>query len=636
MNQEIIHTSVPRVVSLAGVGFPFAIAFAFIMQGFVGLDETISTLSETQGASVTLSKIKSNKNIDAVVTNEAPKETNRIIVKYKEKNLPPGLQIAVEKANLEKAQGLREVLTIKGINAVVYEVSENDTASEVIDRIKEQKKDLIEYAEVDMLVAPALIPNDALFGSQWHHPKVQTPVAWDSAQGAEVVVATLDTGVDGTHPDLSFSTQPGWNMYDNNSDTRDVYGHGTKVAGTANAIGNNAIGVSGVAPEAKVMAVRISSLTGGATFSNMANGIVYAADHGARVANISYENACGSASVISAASYMRGKGGVVVLAAGNSGADTGFVANDQITCVSATDSNDARTSWSSFGNSTDVSAPGAGIYTTTNGGGYGGVSGTSFASPLTAGIYALMFSANPALTPNQADGILFSSVDDLGVPGWDIYYGHGRVNASKAVTVALSAVGTRDTVAPSVPGNLRTTSVSANTIALTWSASTDDNSGVAGYSVYRNGVKLATVTGTSYTNTGLIANTTYTYTVRAEDVAGNQSAESSQLSVSTPDVSFGIASYSISTKTANSATVSATLTKPGTVTVKYGTSATNLTLTAQGSTTPGLTSTVPLTNLTAFTTYYYQVVATDGTTNVTSAVSNFKTAKATGGGKPQR
>lgn len=86
---------------------------------------------------------------------------------------------------------------------------------------------------------------------------------------------------------------------------------------------------------------------------------------------------------------------------------------------------------------------------------------------------ALIFSVNPTLTPDQAQSILFSSADDLGQPGWDMYYGWGRINATKAVAAALSTVGTRDTVAPSVPTSLIATPNNATSIGLSWNASTD-------------------------------------------------------------------------------------------------------------------------------------------------------------------
>jgi thermitase len=589
---------------------------------------------EIQLAGVIASKNKKPV-VETEINNQAPKETNRIIVKYKDDaKLPPGLTIASERANLEKAQGLVKVLTINGINAEVYEVSEDYTAQEVVDRILSSKKDLIEYAEVDMLVPPTLIPNDPLYTSQWHHNNVQTATAWDEAQGEGVIVAVLDSGIDATHSDLVSNLVPGWNTWSNSSDTSETgTSHGTLVSGVIAAIINNTNGLAGVAPLAKHLPIRTTDSSGNAYYSTIASGIVYAADHGAQVANISYGPMCSYLSAVDSAKYMRNKGGVVVFSAGNTGADNNQGSNPYTTCVSATDPSDNRTGWSSFGSSIDVAAPGAGIYTTNNGGGYSAVSGTSFSSPLTAGIYALMFSANPQLTPNQADNILFSTADDLGEPGWDMYYGHGRVNAAKAVAAAKATIGTQDTIAPSVPTNLRTTSVTANSISLTWNASTDDNTGVAQYDLYENDTKVDSIGGTTYNRTGLTPNTTYTYTVKAVDGAGNTSTSSSPISVTTTDVAFGINNYSVSAKTTTGATISTTLTKPGTVTIKYGKTAGALTSTAQG-TISGTSHTINLSGLTAATTYYYQVVATDASgTVVSSAVSSFKTNRSTGGGK---
>jgi thermitase len=625
-------------VAAIAIAIMFSLAVNSTVHGVYNLIAYYQTIitTEQQLAAAAIARTKTATTPAAeVLETKAPVESDRIIVKYKaDAKLPSGLTIAAERANLEKAQGLVKVLTINGIDAEVYQVSEADTAREVVDRLLATKSDLIEYAEVDMLVPPSFIPDDPSYGSQWHHPKIGTPIAWDSVQGEGVTVAILDSGVDCTHPDLKESCVTGWNFYDNNSNTSDVYGHGTKVAGAAMAIGNNAIGVAGVAPKAKLMPVRIAGTDGYGSASAMAQGMAYAADNGARVANLSFGYICGYQSLLDAANYMRTKGAVAIFAGGNYNTDQGNTQqNSDVTCVSATDGNDAKTSWSSFGIAIDVAAPGVSIYTTTNGGGYAGASGTSLAAPVTAGIYALMFSANPALTPTQADNLLFSTADDLGTAGWDMYYGHGRVNAEKAVAAALATIGTRDAVAPSVPTNLRTTDLKSTSVTLAWNASTDDNSGVAGYSIYRNGTKLTTVAGTAYTSTNLTANTTYTYTVRAEDAQGNSSADSTPLSVTTPDVSFGIISYAVPTKTATGATISATLAKAGTVTVKYGTTNTNLNLSAS-SATAATTHSVPLSSLAANTTYYYQIVATDGTTTVSSPVSSFKTSKTTG--KPVR
>lgn len=316
----------------------------------------------------------------------------------------------------------------------------------------------VKFAELDMLVELQQVPNDPNYASAWHLPKIQAPSAWDSSQGSCVIVAILDTGVDSNHPDLNGTNNcpngklvPGWNSAGDPSitTTADGYGHGTMVAGTAAATTNNGLGVAGVAGAASIMPIRVTnSSDGSAYFSAIANGLTWAADHGARVANISYDMLTTSSSIASAAQYMIGKGGVVVGAAGNSGTDRGYSDSPYIISVSATDSNDAKASWSSYGYYVDVAAPGVGIWTTTNGGGYGAVNGTSFASPVTAGVVALMMAANPSLSPAQLEQILESTADDLGATGEDTNYGSGRVNAAVAVDGAKNAQAT-DTQAPS-------------------------------------------------------------------------------------------------------------------------------------------------------------------------------------------
>ena len=243
---------------------------------------------------------------------------------------------------------------------------------------------------------------------------------------------------------------PGWNFYDNNSLTSDVFGHGTKVAGTAAAITNNAVGVSGVAGQSRIMPIRVSSTTGSAYISTIAKGLTWAADNRARIANVSFDGVAGSASIQNAAQYMKNKGGLVVVAAGNNGINQGYAPTTTLIAVSATDGNDFKTSWSSYGSFVSVSAPGAGILTTTWGGGYGSVSGTSFASPLTAGVVALMMAANPGLPNTDIEKRLFSTAIDLGDMGRDPYYGYGRVSAAGAVQAVISATPALDIQSPVV------------------------------------------------------------------------------------------------------------------------------------------------------------------------------------------
>ena len=249
-----------------------------------------------------------------------------------------------------------------------------------------------------------------------------------------------------THPDLASKMVPGRNIYNNNSDTSDIGGHGTAVAGTAAASSNNADGVASVAWGCKIMPIRVTDLSGYATFSAMASGLQWAADHGARVANLSF-NASDSSTVKSAAQYFQNKGGVVAVASGNQATFNSAADNAYVLTVGATDANDVLASFSNTGNNIDLTAPGTNIRTTAKGGGYVSTAGTSVSAPIVAGVAALVMSANPSLTPMQVQDILKQSADDLGATGWDANYGRGRVNAARAVSLAQGG-GTTDTTSP--------------------------------------------------------------------------------------------------------------------------------------------------------------------------------------------
>ncbi len=351
----------------------------------------------------------------------------------------------------------------------------------------------VEFVELDQLVELAqTAPNDPKYGSAWHLPKIQAPAAWDYALGDGVIVAILDTGVDPAHADLLGQLMPGWNAASDNSDTSDIAGHGTMVAGTVAAASNNGAGVASIAWNAHLLPIRVTNSTDGSAYTSViAAGIKWAADQGARVANVSYD-ASASATLASAAAYMRGKGGIVVVAGGNSGATlTGNANSPDLIAVAATDSNDNKASWSTAGNHIDVSAPGVGIWTTTNGGGYGAKSGTSFSSPLTAGVVALIMSANPSLSPDEVELILESSVDDLGTPGWDPQFGFGRINASNAVLQAFgSTPPPLDHQAPTVAFATPAPDASvADLVPITIDAT--DDTGVTEVVLYADGQQVA-------------------------------------------------------------------------------------------------------------------------------------------------
>jgi hypothetical protein len=279
------------------------------------------------------------------------------------------------------------------------------------------------FVEKNHVFAPEAVPNDPYYGSQWHLPKIAAPAAWDISPGtANVVIAILDSGVDSTHQDLAGKLVPGINTYDNNTNTADVHGHGTKVAGTAAASGDNGVGVASVAWQSLIMPIRVTDTRGYALTSTLAEGLVYAVDNGAWVMNMSFAGVAGSATIRNAAQYAMERGGVVVAGSGNCGCFDSTADTPYILSVAATGSSDGLASFSSRGNYVDLAAPGVNILTTRRGGDYGYASGTS---------------------------ILEETADDLGAGGYDTSFGHGRVNAYQAILAAADiSPDPPDTVAP--------------------------------------------------------------------------------------------------------------------------------------------------------------------------------------------
>jgi subtilisin family serine protease len=314
---------------------------------------------------------------------------------------------------------------------------------------------------------------------------------------------------------------PGYNFVDNNTDTHDVRDHGTAVAGTAAAIGNEGRGVAGVSWRSRILPLLVTGATT-TYYSDIAEAVTYAADRGARVVNMSLGGTSYSSTLQSAVNYAWNRGVVIVAAAGNSSSSSPFypAALENVLAVAATDQSDLRASFSNYGSWIDVAAPGTGIYTTCIGR-YCYGQGTSFASPQVAGLAALMLAANPGLTNAQVVSLLRSRADDLGSPGFDTTYGYGRINVARAVQAAAeTAAG--DTVAPtvSITSPAGGSSVSGT---VTVSAAATDDVGVAQVALYVDGVLKATDTAApwafSWSTAGLSG--THSLVARAADAAGN-------------------------------------------------------------------------------------------------------------------
>jgi hypothetical protein len=307
-----------------------------------------------------------------------------------------------------------------------------------------EKTGAVLFAEPDYLQMPALVPNDPSFGAQWHHQRINTLAAWDITFGnPAILAAVLDAGVDATHPDLGGKVIQGFNSADGTTDTAPIGDHGTAVAGVIGQVGDNGRGGAGIAWRVKILPVKITnSLDGSAWCSDMASGIEWAADRGAKVINLSYGTSGCPKTIAAAAQYARNRGALVVVAAGNQNIDltSTYPEHPSFMMVGATDQSDARASFSNFGTAIDLSAPGVSILTTRAGGDYVTMSGTSFSAPMAAGAAALLYSLKPTFSPADVQQILSSTARDIGSVGDDSVHGHGLLDIRAAVAAAQSIV----------------------------------------------------------------------------------------------------------------------------------------------------------------------------------------------------
>jgi hypothetical protein len=190
----------------------------------------------------------------------------------------------------------------------------------------------------------------------------------------------------------------------------------------------------------KLMPVRCTNSSGGGAYlSDLTDGARWAVDNGARAISVSYSGGENS-SVESAGSYIRSQNGLMSWASGNAGNRVYGSDHANVIIVGATNSSDNRTSWSTYGDWIDVVAPGDSIRTTTNGGGNGTASGTSFSTPIVNGVIAMMMIASPSSTPNEIEQMLFDNCVDISSTGEDVYTGHGRPDFYDCM-VAADAVG---------------------------------------------------------------------------------------------------------------------------------------------------------------------------------------------------
>lgn len=307
---------------------------------------------------------------------------------------------------------------------------------------------LVEYRAQDVGTdSNALsVPNDPYFGKQWGMQAVggiDLPAARERTQGQGVIVAVLDSGIRAQAPDLAGTAfAPGIDLVNNDADPTDDQGHGTHVAGTIAQTTDNGIGCAGVAPQATLMAIKVLNASGSGSNVTIAAGIREAVRRGARVINLSLGG--GPSQTMQDAINEALAAGVTICAAAGNGGGRGLLypaSYPGVISVGAVDKNGKRASFSQYGLTLSVTAPGVGILQqtwspSTRTYGYGSWSGTSMATPHVAGTAALCLSVNAELKPADVKRLLETTATDLGTAGRDDYFGAGRVNASRAVRAA--------------------------------------------------------------------------------------------------------------------------------------------------------------------------------------------------------
>lgn len=288
--------------------------------------------------------------------------------------------------------------------------------------------------------------NDSELKKQYHLDAINMNKAWGITTGInKIKIAIVDTGIDLNHPDLKNKIVQGINIVEPKKTPMDDNGHGTHVAGIAGAATDNRIGGAGIAPDCGLMPVKVLK-NGRGTDIDIAEGIVAAADKGADVINISVGLYTKSTAMERAVKYAIGKNAVVVSSAGNEAKSSKIHLPSMIKGVievSATTQRNKIASFSNYAQQISVAAPGDKIFSTmptynvelTSEAGktYGVLSGTSMASPIVAGLAALLKSEDKSLTPKEIKKILEDSAVDLGKKGYDDYYGYGLVDAYAAL-----------------------------------------------------------------------------------------------------------------------------------------------------------------------------------------------------------
>ncbi len=369
----------------------------------------------------------------------------QILVKFR----PDTSQAAIGEINGRQKAEIKK--TIKGIDVHVIRFSADIPVEEMVGRYNADVS--VEYAEPDYIATATATPNDPRFTAQWGlnntgqtggkvDADIDAPQGWEKNTGSSAVkIAVVDTGIYGGHEDITGKVVAGYNAIDGTSNATDDNGHGTHVSGSAAANTNNSIGIAGVCWGCALMPVKVLDKDGSGTYSDVSEGIMWAADHEANAINLSLGGSFSSATLLNAVNYAWNKGVLLACAAGNSGGGGKLYPAyyDKCVAVAATDNNDKKAYFSTFGKWVDVAAPGVGIISTVPGG-YASWSGTSMATPHVSGLAGLLYSTG--VTDSNNDGKINDEIRAKIETSCDKITGTGRYWAKGRINICTALGGT--------------------------------------------------------------------------------------------------------------------------------------------------------------------------------------------------
>ncbi|GIW23517.1 MAG: hypothetical protein KatS3mg068_2524 [Candidatus Sericytochromatia bacterium] len=377
--------------------------------------------------------------------NAMGKSEKRFSISFKNKLTPEYINKLENKLNTKFTRIIPQI----GI-AVAEKISIEEPNSKIESSFKAESNvedfEQVNLVKLEKIMAESVDIDDSQAKNQYHLDIIDLNKAWKTTLGkSNIKIAIVDSGIDLNHPDLRKNLIKGKNIIEPNKQPMDDNGHGTHVAGIVGAVANNGLGVSGVAPNCSIMPVKVLT-NGKGSDIDIAEGIVWATDNDADIINISIGIYTKSKPIEKAVKYALSKNVVIVSSAGNDSKSSKIHLPSMIKGVievSATDKKDKFATFSNFAQQISVSAPGDKILSTLPtynteitakvGKKYGILSGTSMASPIVAGIAALIKSKDNSLSNTEIKRIIEYSSVDLGKKGYDPYFGYGRVSAYNAL-----------------------------------------------------------------------------------------------------------------------------------------------------------------------------------------------------------